>query len=422
MQGGFVMRMGKLSLGLTAAAAMFALLLTLTSISASAQETILYNFTSGSDGATPLSALIWDASGNLYGTTENEGGSVAGTVYELSPQAGGGWVVTVLHDFGGPPTDGANPWAALIFDAAGNLYGTTRSGGAHGAGTAFELSPQAGGTWTETQLHQFGATGTDGQGPIGGLIMDSGGNLYGTTQLGGAYGKGTAFELLPQAGGGYRERVLHSFGNGTDGQQPLASLIFDATGNLYGTTAYGGTNGGGTVFELSPQAGGGWRETRLVTFSTSGTNPNNPESSLVFDGAGNLYGTTYYGGLFSGGTAFELSPKAGGGWTSRVIHNFGNTLDGQNPFAGLTLDSSGNLYGTTQRGFSSTGSSQGEVFELSPKTGGGFTETVLHRFSNGGNDGEVPYGGVVVDAAGNLYGTTSAGGTLLHGTVYEIAH
>src|SRR5258708_5065837 len=411
---------GKLSIGPTAVWGMIAVILSAMSTSTSAQETILYNFSGGTDGSTALSTLISDASGNLYGTTEFGGASTFGTVFELSPQAGGGWTQTVLHSF--TASDGSNPWAAVIFDAAGNLYGTTRSGGIHSFGTVFKLSPQAGGGWTQTVLHNFNATSTDGQDPIGGLILDSAGNLYGTTELGGAYGKGTAFELLPQAGGAYREKVLHSFGNGTDGQIPVATLMFDAAGNLYGTTAAGGTNGGGTVFELSPQSGGGWRETRLANFSAAGSNPNGPNGAMVFDLAGNLYTTTYFGGFFSGGAVVELSPKAGGGYTAKVIHSFGGTNDGLNPYAGLTLDSSGNLYGTTQGGFSSTGRSQGEVFELSPKTGGGFSETVLYRFSTSGSDGGVPYGGVILDAAGNLYGTTSSGGSFIHGTVYQIAH
>jgi uncharacterized repeat protein (TIGR03803 family) len=424
IQGGFAMRTGRLSLGLSLVWAMIAVIVTLpvTSIFTSAQETILYNFSGGSDGSTALSTLISDASGNLYGTTEWGGAFSFGTVFELSPQAGGGWTETVLHSFNNSPTEGANPWAGLIFDAAGNLYGTTRAGGTHSYGNVFELSPQAGGGWTITELHQFNATSTDGRNPTCSLIMDTAGNLYGTTTQGGAYGKGTAFELLPQAGGGYKEKVLHSFGNGLDGQVPVAGMIFDGLGNLYGTTAAGGAHGGGTVFELLPQSGGGWKEMRLANFSTTGSNPYTPNAPVVFDTAGNLYSTTYYGGFNSGGTAFELSPKTGGGWTAKVIHNFGGANDGFNPESGLTLDSAGNLYGTTEAGYSSTGRSNGAVYELSPKTGGGWTETVLYSFSNTGTDAGVPYGGVILDAAGNLYGTTSSGGTFIHGAVFEIAH
>jgi hypothetical protein len=161
---------------------------------------------------------------------------------------------------------------------------------------------------------------------------------------------------------------------------------------------------------------------RLANFSTTGSNPYTPNAPLVFDTAGNLYSTTYYGGFNSGGTAFELSPKTGGGWTAKVIHNFGGANDGFNPESGLTLDSAGNLYGTTEAGYSSTGRSNGAVYELSPKTGGGWTETVLYSFSNTGTDAGVPYGGVILDALGNLYGTTSSGGTFIHGAVFEIAH
>src|SRR5258706_27722 len=157
----------------------------------------------------------------------------------------------------------------------------------------------------ETILYNFNG-GTDGSTPLGTLISDSSGNFYGTTEFGGASTSGTVFELSPQAGGCYREKVLHSFGDGNDGQLPIASLIFDAAGNLYGTTAAGGTNGGGTVFELSPQSGGGWRETRLANFSAAGSNPNGPNGAMVFDLAGNLYTTTYFGGLFSAGAGCLL--------------------------------------------------------------------------------------------------------------------
>jgi uncharacterized repeat protein (TIGR03803 family) len=229
----------------------------------------------------------------------------------------GGWSEKVLHSFN--DTDGAYSSAGLIFDKNGNLYGTTLEGGdygcsASGCGTVFELTPTAGGGWTETVLLNF--NGSDGSGPQAGLIFDAAGNLYGTTVGGGTncppFGCGTVFELTPTAGGGWTEKVLHSFGNGTDGANPFAGLIFDAAGNLYGTTYGGGTyrcgaSGCGTAFELTPAAGGSWTETVLYSFSR-GNDGFEPEAGLIFDSAGNLYGTTAVGGTYDGGTVFELTP------------------------------------------------------------------------------------------------------------------
>jgi uncharacterized repeat protein (TIGR03803 family) len=227
------------------------------------------------------------------------------------------------------------------------------------------------------------------------------------------------FKLSPQAGGSWTETLLHSFNpSGPDGQVPDCTLIFDSAGNLYGTTNYGGTFGSGTVFELSPNSGGGWTEKRLASFGNSGNDTYAP-AGVVFDPAGNLYLTTAFGGFYSDGAVVELSPKAGGGWTSKVIHNF-DGADGHEPFDTLIIDSSGNLYGTTYAGGANGG---GVAFELSPRAGGGWTETTLHSFTGTGTtDGGYPYAGLMFDAAGNLYGTTSANGADLHGTVFKIAH
>jgi uncharacterized repeat protein (TIGR03803 family) len=354
-----------------------------------------------------------------------------GTIFKLSPNTGGGWTETLLHTFG-KGDDGRDPDAPLVFDAAGNLYGTTIDSGNTYSGTVFELSPGANGQWTETVLYRF-AGGTDGTAPFGGLIFDTAGNLYGTTYQGGTYAAGTVFELSPQPGGGWTEKVLYSFGNGTDGYNPVAGLTMDRLGNLYGTTLYGGVSNNcfefsscGTVFELSPQPGGGWTESVLHNFG-NGTDGQYPYAGVILDGAGNLYGTTWSGGLYNNcvtsistgcGTVFELSPNQGGGWTESVLHNFGNGSDGQSPEAGLIFDATGHLYGTTQSGGAYL--YYGTVFELSPLVGGGWTETVLHTFGNGADGGFPYYGGVVLDAAGNLFGTTVVGGAHSTGTVYEI--
>ncbi len=338
----------------------------------------------------------------------------------------------VLHSFGNGTDgiNGPNNWVSqgsLLMDAAGNLYGTTTYGGIHGCydyyqdtgcGTVFKLSPSQDGSWTEKVLHSFG-NGTDGTYPYGGLIFDAAGNLYGTTSQGGIHscdwmGCGTVFELSPNQDGSWTEKVLHSFGDGTDGAHPYASLIFDAAGNLYGTTSAGGIHNNcaygtcGTVFELSPREDGRWTERVLHSFDTDRYGFS-PSASLVLDAAGNLYGTAG-GGDVGYGTVFELSPNQDGSWTDLVRHNFGRGgEDGGGPMGNLIIDDAGNLYGTTSGGGIHDG---GTAFELSPTGGNGlWTETVLHGFGNGqGTDGAGPAAGLIFDGAGNLYGTTSGGG------------
>jgi len=433
------MRAGDFSIGLRATLAIFTVALFVTSTWAADHEKVLHSFGKRTDGNTPHAGLVGDGADNLYGTTAAGGIHGRGTVFELTPTEGGDWTETVLHSFKGAP-DGQQPEGVLILDVAGNLYGTTEEGGIYGGiysgGTVFELSPRQGGGWTETVLHSFG-NGTDGAGPRAGLIFDADGNLYGTTSFGGIHGAGTAFELSPREGGGWTETVLHSFGNGTDGGNPHAGLIFDAAGNLYGTTALGGIHGScgygcGTVFELSPRQGGGWRETVLHSFNNNGSDGYHPRADLIFDAAGNLYGTTSKGGSYfcydgrsyGCGTVFELSPRQGGGWRETVLHSFDkNELEGYYPYAGLIFDAAGNLYGTTNAGGVPHGA--GAVFELSSREGGGWTATVLHTFGNG-TDGTRPESGLIFDAAGNLYGTTVRGG--IHtglclygcGTVFEL--
>jgi len=257
----------------------------------------------------------------------------------------------VLHNFGERSADGSDPEVSLIFDAAGNLYGTTASGGTYGYGTVFELTPTTGGGWTETVLHNFG-NGKDGSTPYAGLILDAAGDLYGTTFKGGDYGLGTAFELSPQGDGRWAEKLLHSFGNGNDGSGPYASLIFDPSGNIYGTTVGGGAHAFGTVFELMPKSEGKWTEKILHSFNDTGRDGCNPFASLVLDSAGNLYGTTEYCSPYGAGIVFELLPGTGEGWLEKVIHTFDYTdnYDGLYPDAGLIFDTAGNLYGTTVSG------------------------------------------------------------------------
>jgi len=397
-------------------------------------EKVLHSF-GGTDGSLPCSGLTGDAAGNLYGTTCAGGTYNDGTVFELKPTVGGGWTEKVLHNFNNNGADGYLPEAGLTFDAAGNLYGTTLMGGTYNYGTVFELipSPNAAGGWTEKVLHNFNKNGADGYEPWASLIFDAVGNLYGTSGAGGTYNDGTVFRLRPTPGGGWTEQVLHSFNwNGTDGYEPFASLILDAAGNLYGMTFYGGHYGVGTVFELTPSPNAaGWTEQVLHSFNSNGEDGFYPWlDGLIFDATGNLYGTTYAGGAYYScsslgcGTVFELTPTGGGGWTEQVLHSFGNGTDGASPHAaGLIFDAAGNLYGTTYGGgsYSSCGSlGCGTVFELTPSGGGGWTEQVLHNFDWNGMDGIVPSAGLISDAAGNLYGTTVNGGTSDGGTVFEL--
>jgi uncharacterized repeat protein (TIGR03803 family) len=364
----------------------------------------------------------WGGTGQC---TDDTGSAIGcGTVFELTPAVGGSWTEKVLYSFPGTGQNGDEPEASLIFDASGNLYGTTYYGGLYGDGVVFELSPRAGGEWTETVLHSFGQNGTDGALPCAGLVFDAAGNLYGTTNGGGAYYYwGTVFELTPHAGGEWTETILHSFNDaGTDGWYPLAGLVIDSAGNLYGTTYNGGVNYyEGTVFELTPTAGGEWTETVIHSFDNNGTDGNNPFASLTLDSAGNLYGTTIFGGAENNsgaGTVFELTPGTGGNWTETILRSFnGSTIGGRFPRAGVILDASGNLYGTTTEGGTA---GFGTVFELTPKAGGGFTEKLLHSFGANARDGKDSLGGLLMDSSGNLYGTTYEGGAYTYGAVFKI--
>ena len=382
----------------------------------------LYAFTGGMDGGSPAAGPILDQAGNLYGTTVVGGAHSVGTVFELTPKAGGSWTKKVLLNFN--LKNGALPLGGLIFDASGNLYGTTYGGGTHDFGTVYELTP-LNGRWTERVLYSF-VPGRDGGGfkPSAGLIFDSSGNLYGTTTSGGASLSGTVFRLTPSSGGAWTENVLYQFTGGADGGYPVGGVILDAEGNLYGMTEYGGSGcylpGCGVVFELTPNADGSWKENVLHTF-TGGADGALPLASLVMDTAGNLYGTTLEGDLHDFGTVFKLAPSTGN-WKETVLYRF-KGRSGENPSGSLIFDSLGDLYSTTQEGGDLAGAGCNEVgcgvvFKLTPNSNGGWNERVLHTFAD--HPGANPEAGLIFDPAGNLYGTSIGDGSGTFGSVFEI--
>jgi uncharacterized repeat protein (TIGR03803 family) len=329
-----------------------------------------------------------------------------GTVFKLAPNGNGGWTETILHSFRAQSAnDGAGPLAGLIMDAAGNLYGATYLGGAGAGGTVFELSTSDGVNWTENVLYSFCSISNcaDGVSPIGGVVMDNAGNLYGVTQYA-HNGTNTAavFKLSPGSGVYTATQLAQMC------CQPRGGLTMDAAGNLYGNTTIGGSANEGTVFELVP-TGGGYAFEVLYTFCTQPLCPDssNPAADLIVDSFGNLYGTTE-GGAYGNPVAFKLSPPTGNGWTYTVLSPIPATTSNLNPSA-LTMDTAGNLYGT----YPAAGSFGGHVFKLSPGANG-YTGTVVYTFCSLSNcaDGGNPQSGVIIDAAGNLYGTTTNGGNV----------
>ena len=389
------------------------------SLAWAASESVLHSFGSAGDGAYPFAGLTFDANGNLYGTASSGGsnsqcdGAGCGVVYRLTPAGGGNWNYGVLHSF--TANEGGNPYSTVAIDRTGSLYGTTLYY-ASGCGTVFSLRPGSGGTWSESTVHRF-TCGDDGFSSYG-VVFDNTGRLFGTAYAGGAYDHGLVYYLGHQSALSWDELVLHAF-NGTDGGSPSDNPIFDASGNMYGTTYEGGRALTGVVFKLSPSGGAGWSESVLYAFQgtgfTAGPDGVNPVAGVVFDAEGNLYGTCDYGGPANLGAVFELSPNGDGTWTETVLHTFSGGSDGGHPYAGVILDQQGNLYGTTQ----GTTGSNGTVYKLSRGSNGHWSETILYAF-RGGADGSTPYGALVMDTAGNLYGTTAFGGQFGGGVLFEI--
>jgi uncharacterized repeat protein (TIGR03803 family) len=378
---------------------------------------MVYSFSGGNDGGDPATSLTFDAAGNGYGTTVNGGNAGGfGTVFELKRLSGGNFQEIVLYSFSGG-VDGKNPYGGVILDGSGNLYGTTVSGGSggvcsgDGCGVVFKLTNNNG-RWTESVLYNF-TGGNDGSGPGGGVVFDKAGNLYGTTPDGGQFSEGVVYELSLQ-GGTWTQTVIHAFTGGNDGAVGSLGSLLLAGGDFYGVSELGGAHQAGTAFRLSPLAGGKWKFTTLYSF---GGQPDAafPYGGLITDGKNNFYGTTYYGGANGVGAVFKLDLTAK---QESVLYSFAEGNDGGYPTSTLAFDSVGNMYGTTSMG-GFPACDCGTVFELSPVRGHDtWTETVLHRFKEK-PDGGYPYYGLNADPSGNLFSTTASGGNSEAGIVFE---
>jgi uncharacterized repeat protein (TIGR03803 family) len=389
-------------------------------------EFVLHSFgKSSEDGKYPMAGLVFDQFGAAYGTTTQGGAYGAGVVFKLTP-VGSLWRETVLYDFRGT-TDGATPYGGVVLDSLGNLYGETIGGGTGtcfyqnvtGCGVVYELTPPSKGTsWDETVIYTF-TGGDDGATPSGSLTFDKSGDLFGTTLFGGELQEGTVFELLP-SNQEWTETVLHNFGGVADGREPAAGVVFDADGNLWGTTTSGGQNlYWGTIFEMVPSANGEWAESVLYSFD-NGPEGGQPAAALIFDRKGLVYSTTLSGGTTGNGTVFDLVPPStgGGAWVENVLYSFQDGRDGGFPEAGLVFDRAGNLYGTTHSGGEA---GAGAVFKLTPPAqgSGAWSETTLHSFSNG-RDGGLPDSSLSIRSDGYLFGTSYVGGYFEDGTVFKI--
>jgi len=385
-------------------------------------ERVVYEFQGGSYGYEPSGGLISDHLGNFYGATflGGRGGRGKGTIFQLSRPAGQGghWTESVLYSFTGG-YDGAAPFGELIFDHAGNLYGIGQFGGYEGGGVVFELKPQ-GATWKESVIYNF----SNSDSPVGGLAFDKAGNLYFATRQGGKNGEGSVIQLAPLQGG-WAVTLLHSFRAGNGGTNPVSGPIVGNSGDLFGLTNDGGQAGDfGHVYELKAPAtrGGTWTARVLYAFQSVGDGLW-PIGRLVFDREGNLYGATLDGGASNSGNIFELT-RQGDSWSKTELYAFcgqSNCTDGALPNGSLIFDGKGNLYGTTENGGNYC-TVCGVVFELTPPAtqGGTWTETVIYSFDGLGNDPYEPMAGLTRGKYGRLWGTTVGGGAVQGGTVFKI--
>jgi uncharacterized repeat protein (TIGR03803 family) len=403
----------KSSLVSSIAAAMFTFTLTCATSAFAQTYKVLHNFGASGDGAVPSAGLVFDSNGNLYGTTQNGGyecfAGGCGTVFELIPSGGGSWAEKVLYAFQGcdPYLDGGAPIAPVVIDRRGNLYGTAGLWGVDcfpPGGVVFELKPSPNGSWNEFIIDNFYFHPGDYVScPCPAVTFDSAGHLFGTAGPNGIRYFGAVFELWHVSAFNWYQLLLHTFRGGSDGSGGNGPVVFDTAGNLYSTTEEGGTNLLGDVFKLVPSRSSfGWPQTVLYSFR-GGTDGAYPTAGVVFDAAGSLYGTSG-GGVYGNGTVFKLTPNPDGSWSERVLYSFQGGSDASHPNSTVTFDAESNLYGTAGGG----AYGHGAVFKLT-RSGDQWTESVVYSFT-GGLDGDAPSGGVILDNAGNLYGTTQHGG------------
>jgi uncharacterized repeat protein (TIGR03803 family) len=377
---------------------------------------VLHAFTGGKDGGGLWGSLLVDNQGNIYGTTVAGGPKgKGGTVFKLTRQANDTWAEAILYNFCSKPEckDGGGSSAGLIFDREGNLYGTTMDGGGpYTTGTVFEMKPGSNG-WIFSTIHRFGRN-DPANGPYGGVVVDQLGNLYGVG--------GWAFELT-LIHDHWKETLIHAFScQHSGGCVVLDHPILDTTGNLYGTTERGGTRAAGTVYQLR-HTSDGWKESVLHDFPSFHNDGQVPGvGALVSDDSRNLYGTTDQGGSntcvdVGCGTVFKLTPGSNGDWKETILYNFAGNAKGSGPGGGVVRDGAGNLYGTTVYG-GTTSCDCGVVYKLAPNSKGKWKYTVLHRFT--GYDGAQPDANLILDSKGNLYGTTATGGASGAGVAFEL--
>ena len=389
---------------------------------------MLYSFQGAPDGLAPVGGLVSDQTGNFYGVTQYGGTgpcvyakvSGCGTVFEFSPDGKGGWTESVIYSFTGG-ADGQYPLYGLVLDSQGNLYGTTS--GVTGAscmpkcGSAFELSPGGNG-WTLTVLHAFSGK-EDGGFLQGGVVLDSAGRVYGTTSAWGPKGGGTTFQLS-NSGGNWTLKTIHAFGIDAGPSSPTGLLVVGSDGIIYGTTQNGGTANLGALYSLSPSQSGNWKEKMLYSFPSGGKDGGFPVG-LTADSQGNLYGVSPRFPVY--GDVFQFSRNKEGKWTEKILYNFRppEKEGPEDPNGPVAIDQSGAVYGTTWR----TGKhpdEAGAVYKLTPPTSGNrWSEEMLFAFPSNSIEGATPTGPLILDAKGSLYGVTDGGGTGCEcGTVFEI--
>ncbi len=374
---------------------------------------VIYSFAGDEDGEYTDTDLVMDSAGNLYGTSVQGGAYGGGTVWELSP-SGNSWTHKILYSFTGG-ADGGEPYKGVTLDAYGNLYGTAVTGGGGscegGCGVAYRLTNN-GGTWTQSIIHTF-TGGDDGSGPGARLTVTDSGLIFGMAPTGGQYGCGTIYEIYPHHRG-LKFRVIHAF-NGTDGIGGSAGALVLHNDTLYGAATAGGVYGDGTIYQITRNSNSHWKFSVIYNFKGE-PDAGFPYGGLMFDGLGNIYGTTYYDGANDVGAVYELSPTDKREWKERLLYSFKEGGgDGNSSIANLVSDTAGNLYGTTSEGGTA---GKGVIFALTPGARHGWSESVVHSFA-GPPDGAFAYNGMVGDGAGNFYGATVHGGADDEGAIYK---